>query len=67
MLALLISAAAVTVPQASVTGRAEATITVLSPVFATKADWEKSPPERRREIVGEENGHKTTIRVIEYE
>lgn len=67
MLALLISAAAVSASQTSVATVAEARITVLSPVMATKADWEKCPPERRREIVREENGQKTTIRVIEYE
>jgi len=67
MLALLISAAVVSVPQTSATGRAEATITVLASVMATRVDWEKSPPARRREIVREENGQKSTIRVIEYE
>lgn len=69
MLFILISLATTSASQtpATTSVRAEARITIVSPVTATKTDWDNAPTRRKREIVREENGQKAIIRVIDYE
>lgn len=67
MLPFLISAAIAAAAQPPVSDRAEARTRILLPVTGTKIDWDRAPARQRREIVREDNGHKTVIRVIDYE
>ena len=67
MLAILMAAAVATPVPTSVSTRAEARIRILTPGTGTKVDWDKMPPKRRGEIVRDEYGQKSIIRVIDFE
>lgn len=73
MLSLLALAAAASQPDRAVaqvraTATATATVRILRPAPATKADWDRAPEHRKRDvIVIDADGEKRTIRIIEHE
>jgi hypothetical protein len=46
---------------------AQATVRIVQSVDASKKEWEKLQPSRRREIVVVEGGRRITVRVVEME